>query len=166
MDTGGRSRGGGIQTLKSLAHAVTSIPKYALGQYHKFKYEAQQDARIANQTAMRDMQTKQGFMKALNEGAKNQNAANRNHMAVGEPMEDNDFLGSLNRFAEHYEDEINRKNHWGPYRDQQVNGDGGGGGREPRHNWAHTFWQGVRDAVHNVGQGLRNMFHHGAEGVQ
>ena len=111
MDTGGRSRGGGINTLKTLAHAVTSVPKYALGQYHKFKYEAQQDARIANQTKMKDLQEKQGFMKAMNEGAKNQNAANRQHAANGEPPENNDFLGTLNRFAQHYEDQINRHNH-------------------------------------------------------
>ena len=111
MDTGGRSRGGGIQTLKGLAHMVTGLPKFALGQYHKFKYEAQQDARIANQKKMRDLQENLGFMRAMNDGAKNQNAANRQHAANGEPPERNDFLGTLNRFAQHYEDHINRQNH-------------------------------------------------------
>lgn len=160
MDTGGRSRGGGIQTLKGLAHMVTGVPKFALGQYHKFKYEAQQDARIANQKKMRDLQENLGFMRAMNDGAKNQNAANRQHAANGEPPERNDFLGTLNRFAQHYEDHINRQNHWGDYRDQQVNGDGGGGGgQQPRHHWYHNFMQGIRDAV-------GRLFHHGAEGVQ
>ena len=77
---GGRS---GINTLLKLAHSTQLTPKDMLGQYHKFKYEAQQDARIKNQTAMRRRQEVQDVMHSYNENAKTHAKENATRVRAG-----------------------------------------------------------------------------------
>ena len=102
---GGRS---GVNTILKLAHSAQLTPKDMLGQYHKFKYEAQQDARIKNQTAMRKRQGIQDVMHAYNEGMKNVAKENATKVRAGQQPSDNPFVKKGVDFTNKAADDLER----------------------------------------------------------
>ena len=133
---GGRS---GINTIMKLAHSAQLTPKDMLGQYHKFKYEAQQDARIKNQTAMRKTQRIQNVMHAYNEGMKNVAKENATRVRAGQQPVDNPYVKKAVEFTKHAADDVEHTYGWGKYKNQRDSGgDGGSSGSD-------GFWGSVKD---------------------
>ena len=130
---GGRS---GVNTILKLAHSAQLTPKDMLGQYHKFKYEAQQDARIKNQTAMRKRQGIQDVMHAYNEGMKNVAKENATKVRAGQQPSDNPFVKKGVDFTNKAADDLERTYGWGKYKNQKDVGGGSG---------SDGFWGSAKD---------------------